>query len=112
MQTASDILQVLESWAAEKRPIDPQAYIDAAMKLTLLLGDESDKLYEFEQNCAIERVKLIDDGKSVSESKARLEASDEFKKARSQKAKIERMIETVRLAKLRARMANEEMRAQ
>ena len=112
MQTASDIMGVLQRWAEEKRPIDAHEFLDAATKLTLLLGDESDKLFNLEQNCAIERVKLLDEGKSVSDARTRVEAYDAFREARSKKALIERITETIRLAKLRARMGQEEYKAQ
>lgn len=112
MQTASDIMQVLEVWAAEKRPIDPQAYLDAASKMVLLSGDESDKLYQMEQNVARMRVELLEQGMNATNAKMRVEASDEFREARSQKALIERINDTVLLAKARARLAMEEYRAQ
>lgn len=112
MQTATDIIKVLEGWAAEKRPIHAQEWLDAAQKMTLLMGDEADKLFQLEQNCALERIEYIDEGKSATEAKMRVEASEAYKEARSQKALMERIIETVRLAKHRARLANEEYKAQ
>lgn len=105
-------MNVLEQWSRERRPIDPHEFLDAATKLTLLMGDESDKLYQMEQNVSVERVKLLDEGKSVAESKTRVEASGAFREARSQKALMDRIVETVRIAKMRARLSMEEYKSQ
>lgn len=111
MQTVDDILSVLNDWAANKMPIDPHAYIEAAMKLQALVGNESDLLYEIEQKVANMRVALLEEGKSAVETKMRVEASDEYKTARKQKAKIDRVTETIRLAKLRSRLAADEFKS-
>jgi hypothetical protein len=110
MQTATDILAVLEKWAAEKQPIDPGSWVEAAMKLSALMGNESDLLYEMEQKVAGMRVALLEEGKSATDAKMRVEASNEHKEARKQKAKIDRIVETIRLAKLRSRMASDEFK--
>lgn len=112
MNSANSIMDALHKWSVEKEPIDPQRWLDASLKLVQLMGDESDKLYQMEQNVAVERVNLKDTGMSVSEAKLRIEASDAYREARQQKALIDRIIETVRLAKHRARLASEEYRAQ
>lgn len=111
-QTAQDIMEVLEGYAANKVPVDPTAYLEASQKLTSLLGNESDLLYTMEQRVAQMRVELLEKGMKSVEVKIRVEASDEYRLARNQKAMIDRMVETVRLAKLRARLAQEEYRSQ
>ena len=111
-QSATDILAVLERWAEEKAVIDAHTFLDAATKLTLLLGEESDKLYQMEQNCAKARMEYLQGGMTVSAAKLVVEASDAYREARSQKAKVERIIETVRIAKHRAKLADSELRAQ
>jgi len=110
-QTADDILAVLEKWAAEKQVIDAHAFLDAAVKLNLLLGDESDKLFAMEQKVSLMRIELLEGGANATIAKMRVEGSDEYREARSQKAKIERIIEAIRLAKHRARLADEEYRS-
>lgn len=112
MQTADDILTVLEQWAREKRPVDPTMWVEAAQKLVTLMGDEADKLFRMEQAVAQMRVELLEGGQNATQAKMRVEASDDYREARRQKAKIGRIEETVRLAKLRGRMANEEYKAQ
>lgn len=112
MQTATDILSVLEGWAREKRPIAPDEYVEAAMKLTLLMGEESNLLFLLESKIADMRVGWIEQGKSVAEAKLRTEATPEYREARNQKAKIERITEIARLSKLRARLASDEYKVQ
>lgn len=111
MQNADDILNVLQDWAANKMPVNPAAWLEAAMKLSALVGNESDLLYEMEQKVANSRVALLEEGKSAAETKMRVEASDEYKAARKQKAKIDRITETIRLAKHRSRLAMDEFKS-
>lgn len=111
-QNAQDIMNVLETWAAEKQTITPSLFLEAAQKLVALLGNEADLLYTMEQNIAQMRVDLLDKGLKSVEVKIRVEASEEYRLARLQRALIERINETVRLAKLRGKLASEELRNQ
>lgn len=110
--TTDGILEVLEQWAREKRPIDPTAYVEAAQKLVTLMGDEHDRLFLLEQKVAKARIEYLEGGMSATAARMHAETSEDYLEARRQKAKISRIEETVRLAKLRGRMASEEMRAQ
>lgn len=112
MQTADDILAVLETWAAEKQVIDSHQLLDAATKLTLLLGDEANELFLLEQNIAKEKVKFLEAGKSVAYANLQVAASQHYLEAKVKAAKIKRIEEMVRLAKLRSRLADNEYRAQ
>lgn len=110
--TADSIMAALEVMSKSKEPIDPGLWVDGAMKLTVLTGEEHDKLFDLEQKSAALRIFFLEGGMSAAAAKMHSEASEEHKTARRQKAKIARIEEIVRLAKLRGRMASDEMRMQ
>lgn len=85
-------------------------FLEAAVDLNVLLGDEHEQLFELEQVVAKEKLDLLD-GQSkinVSEVKLRVEAGDNNKKMKLQKANIDRIVEFIRLAKVHARLASDE----
>lgn len=112
MQNVDDILGVLEGWAASKQVIDSHQLLDAATKLTLLLGDEANLLFVLEQEIAEKKVKFLEQGKSVAYANLQVAASQEALRAKLQASKIKRVEEMVRLAKIRARLADTEYRSQ
>src|SRR3990167_5829854 len=97
------ILEWMKEQVEQKTQLSPSLYVDASAKLAVLIGDESDKLFDLEQIVAQKRVEFIEAGDSVSKAKVKVEASDEHKFARKQKSKIEQILELIRVAKLRAR---------
>lgn len=111
MQNADDIIAVLEMWAREKQVIDSNQLLDAATKLTLLLGDEANELFTLERQIAEAKVKFLEQGKSVAYANLQVAASEHQLQAKLQAAKIKRIEELVRLAKIRARLADSEYRA-
>lgn len=110
--TTDSILTALENMAKSKTPIDPTQWVEGAAKLITLMGGENDALFLLEQKVAQARIESMASGMTATAAKMHSEATDEYREARQQKAKIDRIIETVRLAKLRGRMANDEMRSQ
>jgi hypothetical protein len=110
--TTDGILEWFKEKIEMKIPIRPDIWVDAAQKLNVLLSDEHDKLYDLEQIVAKMRMDFIDDGEkiNVSFAKIKVEATDEYREMRKQKAKIDRIVEQIRIAKIRARMKNDEMR--
>lgn len=112
MNTTDSILKALEEISRSKAAIDPIQWITAAQKLTLLMGEEVEKLHSMEQSVSQLQVNLIEEGKSAAEAKLRVEATETYKEAKTQKAKIMRIEETVRLAKLRGRISEEKFKRQ
>ena len=106
--TIDTITNYLKEQVEQKLPISPGLWIDSAQKINVLLGDEHQKLFDLQQIVAKIKVEHIEEGKSVSDAKTRVEASSEYKDYQIQKAKIGRIEEFIRLAKLQARMKNEE----
>ena len=109
--TTESILHYLQEKVEQKEQLPPSTWIDAAMKLAALIGNENDKLFDLQQKIAQARVELIDSGKSVSMAKVVVEATDIHKEAQKQKARIEQIWEVIRIAKLRARLTDEEYKA-
>lgn len=108
--TCDTIINWLQKQVETKQPISPSVWVDSAEKLNILLSDEESKHFELAQKVAQMRVALLEEGKNVSEVKVRIEATDEYREMNKQKAKINRIIEHIRLAKLQSRMAVEEAR--
>lgn len=110
--TTDTIIDWLKDAVEHKRIVDAHTWIDAAQKLTVLLGDEHDMLFNLEQKVAQQRVKLITDGFPVSKAKAFLEETDIYRATRTQKARISRIEEMIRVAKIQARLKDNEYRSQ
>lgn len=107
--TVDSILEVLQTWAKEKRPIDAHQWLEGCAKLVVLLGDEQDKLFGLEQEIAQEKLRFIEEGDSVAKAKVRMEGRNIFVDARKLEAKIDRVTELVRISKLQARMSKDNM---
>jgi uncharacterized protein YgfB (UPF0149 family) len=110
--TTDTIITWLNEQVTNKFPISPTTFLDAAVKLNLLLADEQAHLFELEQKVAQLRIDFLneDDKRNVSKAKLLVEASEEFKDSKNQKAKIDRIIEFIRLAKVQSKLTMEEMR--
>lgn len=108
--TTDLILSQLREWVETKTPISPHLWIDACLKLNILKGDETQKLYELQQRVANTKVKYIEGGYSVAKAKANVEASDIYKEYKNQEARIEMIEEQIRISKIQARMADSEMK--
>lgn len=109
--TTDLILETLKDWVEKKVPIDPYLWVDAGLKLNMFKSDETAKLYDLQQKVALRKVALIENGDSVAMAKAKTDASDEYKFYKNQEAKIEMIEEMIRLAKVQARMGNEELKS-
>lgn len=111
MQTVDDILAVLQENAENRIPVDPAFYLEASLKLMALIGAESDKLFELESAIAQFRAGLMEEpGMTAVKAKIRAEASPQYLEARKLKAKIDRVIETVRISKARSRLGSDEFK--
>ncbi len=102
------IINDLTSRVKNKEPISPADYLDAAFKLNMLLADEQEILYDWQQKVAQLKNDAMIAGDTAARAKIKVEASEEHKQYCIQKARIERIIELIRLAKIQARISNEE----
>lgn len=112
--TVDTIIDFLHGAVSEKKIMPPALWIEAASKLNVLLGDETDKLYDMQQRIARVKTTMLeeDDKKNVSAVRLKVEATDEYTSMRKQEAKIKRVEEFIRIAKIQARLKDSEMRLQ
>ena len=110
--TCDLIIDWLKEQYEKKNPVSPHTFIESAEKLNILMSDEHAKLFELQQKVAQGKVDLLTQEKkpSVAEVKLISEASDLYKEMCIQKAKIGRIEEHIRLAKIHSRMSADEAR--
>lgn len=82
------------------------------MKLNVLVQEEQEKLYELDQEVARGRNILLESDMPYNKAKSKLEESEVYKNARKQKAKVERIISFISIAKAHSRMSAEMLRNQ
>lgn len=112
MITTDTIVEYLKNAVEQKLPIPPTVWLDSAVKLNLLLADEQEELFNLQQKVAQLKIDFLqdDDKRNVSKAKMMVEASDDFRLMKSQQAKIDRIIEFIRLAKVQSKISSEELR--
>lgn len=111
-KTCDTIIAELSRKVAEGLPVAPSEWVDHAVELNVLIGDEHRKLWNMAQDVAKLRVDMLrgQEKRNVSEVQMRVEATDLYRDMRIQEAKVETIVEYIRLAKHRAKMSSEEMR--
>jgi len=100
--TSDSIIQFLKERVEKKEAqFDSNFFVETALKLNLLLGDEQDKLAELAQRVAQKKLQILEsqDKRNVSEAKLRIEADPLYLEYKKQDMKCERIEEFVRLAK-------------
>ena len=109
--TCDTILNQLTEWIENKQIISADIWLNSASKLNILRSQEHDKLFDLQQRVAQQKVVFIQNGgMSVAEAKVRSEATDEYREMLKQKAKLDRIEESIRISKTQARLAGEEYR--
>jgi hypothetical protein len=109
--TFDSLLDSLTLIAKKQGVVDAQTYMQIAEKISVLLQEEQEKLIDMEFDLACARKMLLDEGKTAVETKMRIEASPLYRDARKQKSRIDRAIETIRLAKSHAKLTSDLMRS-
>jgi hypothetical protein len=100
--TADTIISFFEEKVRNKEAqFDSSFYLESAMKLTILLGDEIDLLFELKQTVAQKKLLIMQgqEKRNVAAAEIEVESSEEYKNMRKQEAKIDRIEEIVRIAK-------------
>ena len=77
----------------------------------MLLGDDQDKLFGLQQEIAQQRYEILKSQtkRNVSEVNLIVESTDKFKEMRILEAKIRRIQEQIKIAKVHGRMASDEL---
>lgn len=109
-RTVNSIIEWFTEAVTNKQPITPGQWVEAGSDLNVLRSDEDDKLFELQQKVAETKVQFIKDGLSVAMAKAYTEATDDHKEMCRQRAKLARIEEFIRLAKIHARLTMEEIK--
>jgi len=108
--TTDLILNWLKEAVEAKRPISPLEWLDAAQKLNALKQDETMLLHKMQQVVAQKKLTFLGESKSVAEAKLKIEAEDEYKFMRDQMDKCAMIEEQIRIAKIQARMTDEQFK--
>ncbi len=105
--TSTEIINSLTQKIADNEAISPFEYIASAAKLNLSIAEDQKLLYELQQKVSQKKADLIIGGNAISLAKILVEATDEYREYLMQKAKVEQIIEMIRIAKIQSRLTNE-----
>lgn len=108
--TTDEIIDYLTQAVENKLPINPTQFLDAAVKLNVLLGGEQDRFFELQQAIAQAKALCLKEGESVKAAEVHVQVTDLYKEMQKQAAKMSRIIEFIRLAKVQARLRTEELK--
>ena len=111
-RTADSVLQWLEKQVRAKEIIDAHTWVEACQYLNISSGEEADRLFDLQQIVALLKVAFIEQGDSVAMAKVKVEGMDAYKEMLHQQAKIKRIEESIRIAKIQARLKDSEIRNQ
>lgn len=106
--TTETIIEFLEDAVRKKKVLSPHVYMDAAHKLTILLGEEQDNLYELQSGLAKMKAAYIAEGDTSAAANAKIEAEDGYLEMQKQKGKLKQIVEFIRISKTRAKLKDEE----
>lgn len=109
-RTVDTIMESLNQIVSEKKSLSPHYWVEAAKFLNVLIGDEHGKLWKLKQKIAQQRAVFIRECKTVAEAKVMIEGTDDYRESKILEAKIDQVNEMIRLAKLQARLTNDEIR--
>lgn len=107
LRTYDSVMEFVNYRMTNRLPIDVNQWLEVAQALNRFLEEEQNKLFLLEKQVAQEKMKFLELGESVSKVKVRLEASELTVDARKQKARVERAIELIRIAKKQATLTND-----
>lgn len=99
--TIDSITGFLRGKIETKDPISPSLWLDAAQKINVLLQDLDEAVVEAEIAKNVLQSTYMEDGDSAAKSKVKTEASEPYRAYLLLKAKRERAIEFIRIAKKR-----------
>lgn len=109
-RTTDSILEAISAAVENKEIWDANTWIEAAQSLNALMSDEHDVLLKLQQEIAQRKKDLMDAEATASYAKIAAEASDEYRLMQKQKARIERIEQTIALSKYQARLKDAEYR--
>lgn len=108
--TIKEIITWLTEIVRMKQTIDHHEWVRMAQRVNILIGEERERLLDLQQLVNEEKLEQIKAGKTVSYAKIHVEAGNTYREYCKQKGLIEQCQELIRIAKLQARMVNEEIK--
>lgn len=102
-----EILKELEEWSSSDMEVAPLKWLNAAARLTMLMGPDSDKLFLMQQELAKKKAELSESMPAVK-AQAKIEALDLYREARQLEAKIDRVHKICQIAKKQATLKDNE----
>ena len=98
---ADKILTSINEEVAKGKIIDKDRWLNLAFSLNTFLYDESSKLYGMKQKVAKMKHEILktQEKKNVALADAEIEATDEYRDARIQEARVAQIMEFIRIAK-------------
>ena len=103
-RTTKGIIAVLKEIVENREKLNPEAWVDGALALNLLVGDEHEKMVELQQKVAQMELEALQNSNSVAAAKLKVKSTDEYKEMRRQELLIKQVEEYIRIAKLQARI--------
>ncbi len=101
-RTTDSILGKLRVMVEERKPITAEEWIDAAMFLNILKGDEDDELLKYDTLLAKRRLEIRARHKSAVDAENELKTTEEYQNYQHQKSRIDNIKEFIRIAKKQA----------
>lgn len=111
LRTVDSIMQAIEEAAERKDSWDAHTWIEAAQSLNALMSHEHDRLFDLQQQVANAKVLLMNQGKTAAYAKLAVEATYDYVQLQRQRARIERIEQTIALAKYQSRIKDNEYRS-
>lgn len=106
--TTELIVSTLQKWVKEKRPVSPMQWLDAGLKLNVLIGDEQEKLWDLKMKVSQEQFKVTEQGWTSAKAKAYSESTQDYHDMKLQESRIKQIEEMIRLAKKFAQLKADE----
>lgn len=102
--TIDSILQDFETKVKENQPISPAEFLNGAIKLNALQGTLDNETLEAEMAFNCEKATMIESNMPNAKADTLAKATDKYKEYKKNKAKCDRVIEFIRIAKLRSKL--------
>ena len=108
--TINSIIAYFETCVAERRPLSPSTWLEAASKINVLKGEEYDKLYEMEQECSKMESRYLGANMTSSAAKTMVKATSQWLLWKKQTARVKQIEDFILLSKKYASLKMEEMK--
>ncbi len=99
MNTAQSIVETLQAMAEQRGDIDAHLWLQAAMKLRVLLQTEQEELVDLERRVQELKATYLSEGDTASAAKIKTETSDIYAEAKKKEVFIKTALDLVLLAK-------------